>query len=528
MENTDMKGEKGGTKGKFPIKIILIVGVILLLLLIIGYIIARPEILKGNFDLDYLLFRQSTDVETTDVDEDESAGADITDETEPVLVWSITHEDDIYSIAVSPEDDTVGVGIFLASYIRHLSDGNLEDVILYDHTVDDMEFSPDGTILASGLGVGGVFLAGADDGSEIHELGSGYNSRLAFSPDGDTIATGNREGVVWLWNVDSGQKIADLEESETSWVSDLDFHPSGDLLAASHWGKVGSTSYVNIWDIEKGEVVRMLDLKMNVDAGTDIFSFSPDGELMAVADIDDSWEYHVYLRDVESGEVVREWAIDKNPKSLEFSPDGSYLAVGVQGAPVTVREVETGTVVYTLDQTGFELGVSNWVYELTFTPDGKHIVVSRADNSLELWRLPGGEPIASRPREITNPPPLPSDVLFGADQAVLKESAYPELESFAEELYGEFPEATITFVGHTTSFSSNEDGNVQLSTQRAEAVKTWFESWAESNDVDGWVLLAEGKGSSELKVPDRDAEGNFLSSAAAVNRRVEILIEVDE
>jgi hypothetical protein len=33
---------------------------------------------------------------------------------------------------------------------------------------------------------------------------------------------------------------------------------------------------------------------------------------------------------------------------------------------------------------------------------------------------------------------------------------------------------------------------MQLSLDRAIAVKDWFEDWAEENEVDGWELLVDG------------------------------------
>ena len=45
--------------------------------------------------------------------------------------------------------------------------------------------------------------------------------------------------------------------------------------------------------------------------------------------------------------------------------------------------------------------------------------------------------------------------------------------------------------------------------------------------MEGGVLFDayDGKGDSELKVPDVDIEGNFRKEAGALNRRVEIAIE---
>ncbi|MGI5907818.1 MAG: OmpA family protein [Christensenellales bacterium] len=125
------------------------------------------------------------------------------------------------------------------------------------------------------------------------------------------------------------------------------------------------------------------------------------------------------------------------------------------------------------------------------------------------------------------PPPLPSDVLFDTGSAKLKEAANAELESFANELYASFTKAKITFIGHTDS-RGDANSNLQLSLDRATAIKNWFQTWADEKGIDGWTLLVDGKGETELKAPDTNVEGTFLEDAGALNRRVEIEIELDE
>ncbi len=529
MNNKNQEAiQEESKKKKFPLKKILLFGLLpLLLILVVVYVVLRPEILKGNFDMDYLLFKTDEKQEALVKENDEETDElDEYDETEPILVWSEEFEDTLNSLAVSPDGQMVAVGEYLTSYIHHLSDGSLEQVVVYEHTVDDLEFSTDSTILAGGQGVYGSILHNATTASEITTLHGGYNSYVAFSPDGEYIATGNREGIVWIWDLENYNKVTELEEEEPTWIKSIVYHPDGNLLAVTHWGKVGGDAYINIWNVEREEIIDRIDLKLNAGAVTNIFKFSPNGDVMAIADRGDDFKYFVKLYDVDSNEEVLKIDIEKDPQDIDFSPDNSLLAVGVQHAPVSIYNVETGSLVYTFDQTGFDLTTSNWINALSFTPDGKHVAVTRGDNSLELWRLPGGEPIEPRPKEISKPTPLPGDILFEPSSSELKDSAESALKELAEELKINFPNATLTFVGHTTSYSP-EDRNIELSTARAKSVMTWFEEWAELNDMGGWTLKAEGRGSSELKVADRDSEGNFLESTSAVNRRVEIEIDVE-
>ena len=83
------------------------------------------------------------------------------------------------------------------------------------------------------------------------------------------------------------------------------------------------------------------------------------------------------------------------------------------------------------------------------------------------------------------------------------------------------------FLGHTDS-RGDAQSNLQLSIDRAQAIKDWLQNWADKKGCSEWVLLVDGKGETELKVPDVDIEGNFLNDAGALNRRVEIEIDTNE
>lgn len=442
----------------------------------------------------------------------------------PELLWSVPHENRLHSVAVSPGGETVAVGEFKVTYVYLLANGSLVDVIAHEHSVEDLDFSPDGSILGAGQGYFGILLTNTADSTELMTLDHGHNSRLAFSPDGKHIATGDREGIVWLWQLDDGQQVAALEEPEIAekaiqhrWVIDINYHPSGKLLAATH-----NDDTVYIWDLEEEHVVRTLQLDYEP------FSFSPEGTIMAGAVREDG-EYLVRLWTVDGAEQLADLAVPGEVQDIAFSPDGSLLAVASFGRP-TVRDSHSATTIYdlssekqlyTLDQT-FEN--SDYPGAVAFTPDGGHLAVAYNDGTLELWRLLGAELIVAPPVDIRKPPPLPSDVLFDTGSAELKQTADAVLSELAEDLFDALPEATITFIGHTDS--RGEAGyNLQLSLDRATAVKDWFESWAQDNGVDGWSFLVDGRGDTELKVPDTDVEGTFLEQAGALNRRVEIEIE---
>ena len=440
-------------------------------------------------------------------------------EGEPELVWSETYDNKLASLAMAPDGESVVVGEYLTTYTHLLYDGLLVDVNTYRHTVEDIDFSPDGLIMGAGLTNYGAVLTNTVDGTEIFQLHGGYNNRLAFSPDGEYIATGNRDGVVWLWQLDDGEQVAALEKPEAGWVQAIDYHPSGNMLAVTHFDCT-----VNIWDLEEGRVVHTMQLDVGEGScglSANAFRFSPDDKVMAGA-VKEAGDQVIRLWSVDGADQLADLPVPERVRDLDFSPDGTLLVVASRLA-TTIWDIPTKTLLYTLDQT-FDTLASDSPVAVAITPDGGHIAVVRNNGMLELWRLPGAEPIAAPPVDMSEPPPLPSDVLFDTGSAELKATADTVLEELAADLYAALPEATITFIGHTDS--RGESGyNLQLSIDRATAVKAWFENWANENGVDGWELLVDGRGDTELKVPDVDAEGTFLEEAGSLNRRVEIEVE---
>ena len=447
-------------------------------------------------------------------------------EEEPELVWVFEHEDlefKLNCVAASPDGVTLTVGSFLTTYTHLLYDGRIIDAnTSYRHSVEDIDFSPDGSVMGVGLGYSGAVLTDTTDGSELHQLHDGFNNRIAFSPDGEHIATGNRDGIVWIWDIESGEQIAELEAAETGkpgYIWTIDYHPSGNLLAALHWSDVGT---VNIWDVDQKQITATVELDNPLVGSTNhAFKFSPDGGIMAGITYED-FNHKIRLWTVDGQEKIADLEFSKEVKDIAFSPDGSLLAVASIHLATTVWDVETATLLYTLDQIMEK--TTDGTRAVAFTPDGGHLAVVRNDGPLELWRLPGADPIKEPEIDIKEPPALPSDVLFDTGSSELKAGADQVLKDYASELYEAVKEASITFIGHTDS-RGDAASNKQLSLDRATAVKEWFEAWAMDNGADGWDFSVDGKGDTELKVPDVDAEGNFREEAGKLNRRVEIEIE---
>jgi len=179
-------------------------------------------------------------------------------------------------VAFSPDGSAVAAGIYLEARLRSTADGSLIRAMEYRHAVEDVAFSPDGTLLGAGQSVYGTQLTPLVGEGEPLQLHTGYNNRMAFAPNGETVATANRKGAVWLWRVDDGEQLAECEVPDSDYVTSLAFAPDGRILAAGH-----SDGTVHLWDVARGELLRTLKAE-TAYSKADGLAFSPDGEVLAV------------------------------------------------------------------------------------------------------------------------------------------------------------------------------------------------------------------------------------------------------
>jgi len=456
------------------------------------------------------------------------------------LVWSINFTEErrqtVNAIVAHPDGETLLVGTN-ATYLIQAADGYLLDAIVYWYpSVDDLGVSPDGNLVGAGVSLGGVPLSTLDgeipdgfEGLDQHRdfagarFHGGYDNNLSFSPDGVHLATGNRSGAVWIYNLDTVEQVATLTVDDPDYLSFLAYHPSGDLLAA-----IDFTCRVDFWDVTSGQIVHNIELDFSSCYWTRPLAFSPDGALVATAIREDRVEF-VRIWTVDGFEPVRDLDMDvRNFGELAFSPDSSMLATASWRLPPTVWDVNTGDILYSLDSGIDPDDGDGWYHprSIAFTPDGGHVAVGYSEGTLELWRLPGAQPLVAPEREVCEPLPLPGDVLFDTGSAQLRSEADPALTELAEQVAAGFDQATLTFVGHTDS-RGDATANQQLSLARAEAVRDWFAQWASDSGITGWTLEVEGRGEAELKVTDVDSNGAFIASAGAINRRVEIEIDAE-
>jgi RNA polymerase sigma factor (sigma-70 family) len=187
-----------------------------------------------------------------------------------------------------------------------------------------MAFSPDGSLLASGVeGIGWFNRASDVPPITLWDVASGREVRklaghpigaisLAFTPDGNTLVSSGFEPVARLWDVATGREI-DRRPGHSTSISGLTVSPiDGSAFTIS----LGDGPILH-WNPSDGQLLDTVGVYTNV---VDALTVSPDGRALLVVDS----QHAPVIWDVAGRKELRQLADDKRGGSVRgaFSPDG--------------------------------------------------------------------------------------------------------------------------------------------------------------------------------------------------------------
>jgi len=222
----------------------------------------------------------------------------------------------------------------------NVKDGNLYRKIIVNRFSDSFIFSPDDKLLATRRSSdNNINIWSVEAGSCIRNL-KGHSddiSKAYFSPDGKYLASSSYDKTIKIWKVEDGSCIKTFnifDRYSKRSVKSLNFISNGKYLACIIGQTKGydlSSDFMKIWRLEDGYCIRTIKLGNTNSNILYNIKFSPDEEFFLITRL---WDNNIELLKVNDGRCIKTingYSDDISPNgigSIDFSPDGTYIAIG--------------------------------------------------------------------------------------------------------------------------------------------------------------------------------------------------------
>lgn len=293
-------------------------------------------------------------------------------------------------------------------------------------TMNCLAFSPDGKLIASGLGDCTVEVWNVASGNTVvvmqYDLGDWMpETDIAFYPDNKHLASGSLRGPIRVWNVMNGEQVAMMEGHSNS-IYCMALSPDARRIASGScdetmrvWDattrnmnitatpehstavlyitfsadgrKLASTAFdriVRVWDVGSGNQLNMVK-----ELSNDVIkwlAFISEGKRLLWATYD-----NIILWDMEDNSHMSFAVTEGGLNCFALSPDGSIIASGTSvSVTVTLYDTETGKNLLRVDK---KYRRGDGVGCLAFYPDGKRIAAGLKDGTVRVWDVVSGDEV---------------------------------------------------------------------------------------------------------------------------------------
>ena len=350
----------------------------------------------------------------------------------------------VYDIALSPDGEYLAVGTSIG--VRWYECATMSAVDLWDTqqgAISTLSFSPNGKWIATAGHDGCVKVWDVSRRACITRIERWEKnnrltrqdriSRLAFSPDSQQLAvSGMHDYIVDIWHPETGQHLAKInaDHQVELWqyyglVRPIDFSPDSQRIACltphiPNTATEPEAESISVWNVSNGECVASL-AKYPPGVMWYALCFSPCGEsLVASGDVNDklqawdtnSWEkiktYPDYGADQmipaysakgvlhaaavsNSTNNITVWNVEHNKKIHTSQSDeeimSSHFMNGTKLAIASSHSLKVEATDTQQTVTSSYPHVANMPGSLTFSNDGKTLVVGYPDEGIRLWNV---------------------------------------------------------------------------------------------------------------------------------------------
>lgn len=222
---------------------------------------------------------------------------------------------------------------------------------------------------------GGIAVRQEWTDEELVVLAIGVPDTLAVSRTAERVATAG-DGVIRVWDASSAAEVASIDVGVVRF-DDIAFSPDGLRLAARWFGGAA------IWDIDTGHQVSVA--LGSVEGHGINLDWSPDGSLLAIAV--GGAESETLVVSSADGSPVR--TLPGHGRTTVFSPDGGLLLTTGQDDGV-LWDTATWSQRFILPHSG-------WVDGSAFSHDGRLAATGADDGIARVWDTASGEQLFALP-----------------------------------------------------------------------------------------------------------------------------------
>lgn len=290
-----------------------------------------------------------------------------------VLLWDVSsgrsakiieHDDDVNAVVYSPDGEFIATAS--EDHTVRMSDARTGNLLwesdLHDKPVLALAFDPLGQFIATGGDDHRVILWDALTGIAVNQFTEHTESviSLAFDPAGNYLISGSIDTTITLWDLNNGDEVR-LYDDHDKPILGVAISPDGTRVLSS---TITPSDAPRLWDLATGDLIR--DYFGVIDARINQFFFLPDNSQFIALEA----ETDIRLHDVETGETIRTYTENQPLKSnIDVSHDGQMVGAAYENGGVTIWDIETGEIKYTIRTPAA-------IAKVAFSPDSQSILLA--------------------------------------------------------------------------------------------------------------------------------------------------------
>lgn len=232
---------------------------------------------------------------------------------------------------------------------------------------------------------------------------------LAFSPDGTLLAVGYYTGDIEIYDTESFEQIGFVDNVYSGGGRQFEFSPDGQYII----GERGTTNVVSTDDWTIIASTWGANEEFIIHAAV-----SPDSTQFATTDFGDSLNIH----DIETGEILESFeGLFDNTGFLFWNTDETIIFESERALHVFDIASGESTIAFNID------GVV--IQTMVLSPDNTQALVSTFENTLTLWDIATGEMLVDFPLETYRGPRFAD---FGETMIAVAEDSTVYVQSLGE------------------------------------------------------------------------------------------------